>query len=172
MKTYLKIAHFGSTHGLKGELRAQFLGDNLDDFTLYPKFYINEQEVKIEKFRQQKNVVVLKLKGVDDIDAAKKLIGKFLTVNRNDITLPEGRYYVDDLIGLSVIDADSGKIYGKVKEILQNAPTDVYVIESPEKDEKGKPKELLFPAIKDVLIETDLQQGFIKIKPLPGLFEG
>ena len=86
-------------------------------------------------------------------------------MNRNDYELSDNTWFIADLIGLDVVDADSGKHYGNVVEILQNAPKDVYVIKTPDF------KTLMFPSIPEVLIDTDITEGVIKIRPLEGLFE-
>jgi 16S rRNA processing protein RimM len=87
-----------------------------------------------------------------------------LYIDCEDYPLPENTWFIKDIIGLKVINADSGEVYGKVEEILQSAPKDVYVV----KAENGR--QLLFPAIPEVLIETDITEGIIKIRPLEGLF--
>jgi 16S rRNA processing protein RimM len=144
-----------------------FFGDSPDDLDTFPRFFLGREKkpAEIERWRAVKNVVVLKLAGVDSVEDAQKLIGQTLFICREDVTLPEGRWFVEDLLGMAVFDADDNHRYGAISDVLQNAPTDVYVIKTPEG------RELLFPAITDVLIETNVTERYMKIRPLPGLFE-
>ena len=107
----------------------------------------------------------LKIEGVNTAEEAQLLTGKMLYLDREDAELPEDTWFIADLIGLPVYDADSGRLYGKIDEILQNGPTDVYSI----KTEDGK--QLLFPAIPEVLIDVDVDGEKIVIRPLDGLFD-
>lgn len=167
LKKYLEIAKFTKTHGLKGEIKAVYYCDDPEELGEYGVLYLgNERKpLEIEEYRIIKNTVILKLKGFNDIEKAQTLIGKMLYIDRNDAELPPDTWFVQDLIGLEVIDADSGKVYGKVDDILQNAPTDVYSIKTEDN------KQLLFPSIPEVLIKTDIEAGFIYIRPLEGLFD-
>ncbi|MCL1866515.1 MAG: PRC-barrel domain-containing protein, partial [Oscillospiraceae bacterium] len=93
------------------------------------------------------------------------LVGEFLYVLREDFHLPDNTWFISDLIGLTVEDTDSGEVYGKVEEILQNAPKDVYVVRTPDGGS------LLFPSVPEVLTDVDINAGIIKIRPLNGLFD-
>ena len=104
-------------------------------------------------------------RGYDTLEQAQTLIGKILYIDRNDAELEEGLYFIQDIIGLTVKDADTGEVYGKVSEIYQNGAADVYSI----KKENGV--ELMFPCIDEVVKKIDVEGGEILIKPLPGLFD-
>ncbi len=86
-------------------------------------------------------------------------------MNRDDVELDEGVYYIQDIIGLVVKDIDSGEVYGKISEVYQNGATDVYSI----KKENGT--ELMFPYIDEVVKKIDIEAGEMLIKPLEGLFD-
>lgn len=166
-KRYLEAARLTKTVGLKGELRAQVLCDSVDvltDFELYMGKEHNRVAV-ISAVPVNDNMCKLKIEGVNTVEAAQKLVGQILYLDREDAELPEDSYFIADLIGLPVYDADSGRLYGKVREILQNGPTDVYLI----KTEEGK--ELMFPSIPEVLLNVDIENGKIEIRPLKGLFD-
>ena len=107
----------------------------------------------------------MKFEGVDVVEEAQKYIGKMLYMDREEVELPEDTWFIQDLIGLDVIDADNGRVYGKVDDVLQNGPTDVYSIRTPEG------KQLMFPSIPEILLETDIDGGKMIIRPLPNLFE-
>ena len=166
MKQYLEIGKITSVHGLKGEVKVNPWCDEpefLTDFdTLY---YKSATPVVIENARVQKNMVIMKIEGCDTIEEAQKLRNRILFMDRNDVELEEGTYFIQDLIGLTVIDNDSGKVYGKLSDISATGANDVYTITSDEG------KEFLIPAIPDVVIKTDIdkQQMFIHI--LDGLLD-
>lgn len=168
MKKYLEIGKLTKTQGLGGEIRMQFYCDGpevLDGLdTLY--FDKGRTPVGLIKSRHLKSdVCVVKLDCADTVEEAQKLVGRTLYADRNDFSLPEGTYFIDDMIGLEVIDADSGKIYGKVDDIYTNSPTDVYSVRTPDG------RQLMFPSIPDVVINRDIEGGKILIRPLEGLFE-
>lgn len=168
MKQYLEIGKLTKTQGLNGEMRMQFYCDSADVLgdmeTLY--FDKGKTPVKLISVRYVKNdVCVVKLGCADTVEDAQKYLGKTLYADRADFDLPEGVYFIDDLIGLDVIDADNGKSYGKIDEVLQNGPTDVYSLKTPDG------RQLMFPSIPEVVINRDIEGGKIVIRPLDGLFE-
>jgi 16S rRNA processing protein RimM len=166
-KIYLEIAKFTKPQGLKGHLRAQFFCDSPEVLRDFTEFYIGETKspIEITVTETRKGFAVLKILGIDDAANAEVLLGETLYIDKNDYPLPENTWFVSDLIGLTVVNADTGQIYGKVAEILQSAPKDVYLIKTP------GGAELMFPAIPEVLIDVDITSGIIKIRPLEGLFD-
>lgn len=167
-KQYLEMGKITKTQGLKGEVRMQYYCDSPEDLEEFNILYMGKDkvEVEIEKSRYLKSdVAVIKLKGVDTPEEAQKLIGKILYMNRDDVELPEDVWFIQDIIGLEVVDNDDGTVYGKVDEIYQNGGADVYSIKTPDGEQ------LMFPAIPEVLIKTDIDEGRIYIKPLEGLFD-
>lgn len=165
-KQFLEIGKIVSTSGVKGEVRVQHWSDSPDFLQSFDTLYFDggETPVTVERARSQKNIVVLKLRGVDDIDAANALRGKVLYANRNDIELGESTYFVQDLLGLTVVDADNpALVYGKLTEISPTGANDVYHV-----TQNGRT--VLVPAIRQVVIETDVDGGVMRIRPLEGLF--
>lgn len=166
-KRYLEAARLTKTVGLKGEMRAQVLCDDcslLTDFDLYLGRE-HKQVTVISAYPIANDMCKLKIEGVDTVEKAQPLVGSILYLDREDAELPEDTWFIADILGLPVYDADSGKLYGEVKEIMQNGPTDVYLIRA--KDGR----ELMFPAIPEVLINVDIDNGRLEIRPLKGLFE-
>ena len=167
-KQYLEMGKITKTQGLKGEVRMQYYCDSPDLVEEFDTLYMGKEktEVELEKSRYLKSdVAVIKIKGIDTPEAAQKLIGKMLYIDRDDVELPEDVWFIQDIIGLEVIDADDGTVYGKVDEIYQNGSADVYSVKTPDG------KNLMFPAIPEVLISTDIDEGKITIRPLEGLFD-
>ncbi len=167
MKQYLEIGKIVATQGLKGEVRAEAWCNTLDFLCDFDSLYLEggASQVEIEKSRPQKNVVIMKIRGIDTVEQAEKLKGKVLYINREDVELDEKSYFIEDLIGLEVIDNDNGGNYGKIVDVSQTGANDVYHI----KGEDGKLR--LIPAIADVVIETNIKDGFMKIHVLEGLFD-
>ena len=110
-------------------------------------------------------MVLLHLEGYDTPEQAETLRNQILYLNREDVELEEGTYFIQDLIGLDVIDADNGTAYGTLKDVLQTGANDVYVVQA----EGGK--ELLIPAIPDVIVETNIEEHCMKIRPLEGVLD-
>ena len=111
-----------------------------------------------------KNTVIMKLEGIDTPEDAEKLRNKLLYMHRDDLELDDDTYFIQDLIGLEVSDADSGKVYGKITDVMQTGANDVYVV-------TGGDREYLVPAIPDVVISTDIDAELMTIRPLDGLFD-
>lgn len=167
MEKYLEIAKIVSVHGLKGEVKAEPWCDSPEDLCRHKTLYFSkgDKEIRVKSARAQKNMAILKLEGVNSIEQAQKLRGSILYADRDSIHLPKGTYFVADLMGMTVEDFDSGKIYGKITMVTQTGANDVYHI----KDQNGKM--YYIPAIADVVKETDIESGVMKITPLRGLFD-
>ena len=105
------------------------------------------------------------LRGVDSVEKADALRGRVLYLDREDIQLEEGRYFLQDLIGLRVVDGRTGQEYGRLAEVLNTPANDVYRVV------KGE-KEYLFPAVPHMIQETSLEGGVIRVLPIPGIFDG
>ncbi len=167
MKQFLEIAKIVAVHGLRGEVRCQYYCDSAEVLCEFDELYFDKGKtaVKIERAYPHKNVVIMRLEGVDSIEKAQPLVGKMLYLDRNDAELEEGLYFVQDIIGLTVKDADSGKVYGKITEVYQNGASDVYSIKQPDGSE------LMFPCIDEVVLKTDIEAGEMLIRPLKGLFD-
>ena len=109
-------------------------------------------------------MVLLKLEGVDTPEAAQALRGRVLWLDREEDTLEEGQYYIQDLIGLSVEDADTGERYGILRDVTETGANDVYHVAFPD----GRVQ--LVPAIPQVIAKIDIDGGKMLIRPLEGLF--
>lgn len=167
-KKYLEIGKIVSVHGIKGEVRVQPWCDSGEFLTEFDQLYFKkgEEKLEIESARVQKNIVIMKIKGIDDRNAAQLLRNKILYMDRDDVQLEEGSYFIQDLLGLQVIDFDHPETeYGKICDITQTGANDVYHILG--RDQKV----VLIPAIPDVIKEIDLENEIIKITPLKGLFD-
>lgn len=164
-KRYLEAARLTKTVGLKGEMRAQVLCDGCDILTGFDLYLGRERKPVrvISAYPVANDMCKLKIEGVDTVEKAQAVIGSVLYLDREDAELPKDTWFIADVLGLPVYDVDTGELYGEVKEVMQNGPVDVYLI-------KGK-RELMFPAVPEVLINVDIENEKIEIRPLKGLFD-
>ena len=109
-------------------------------------------------------VVLIAFKGIDSIENAEKLRNRTIYIDRNDADLPEGRYFIDDLIGCHVFDADSGAEYGVISDVSQTGANDVWHIQ------KGG-KEYLLPAVEEVIATVSPAEERVEIRPMKGIFD-
>lgn len=166
MKQYLEIGKIVSVFGLKGEIKIQPWCDSPDFLCEFDTlFWKSGTPVEVERARVQKNIVIMKIKGCDTVEEAQKLRNRVLYMDRDDVELEEGAYFIQDLIGLRVVDAGSGIEYGLLTDVSETGANDVYHIKSPEG------KLFYIPAIPDVVKETNIEDGVMKITPLEGLFD-
>lgn len=167
MQEYFEIGQIVNTYGIKGFLKVVPYTDDMRKFEKLKTIEINKKgtltKYEIEEVKYSKNTVLLKLKGIDDINEAEKYKNCYIRINRSDNEqLPEDTYYIVDLIGLEVITVD-GKILGKVQDIFSTGSNDVYVV----KDELGK--QILLPAIESVIKEINLDAQKITVELIEGL---
>lgn len=168
MKRFLETGKIVATQGIRGEVRVQYYSDTPEVLCDFDVLYLDHGKtpLKILRAYPHKNVVIMKIEGIDLIEQAQPLIGKIIYIDREDTELEDGLYFIQDIIGLEVKDIDTGKVYGKITDVYQNGAADVYSI----KQTDGS--ELMFPCIDEVVIKTDIENGEMLIRPLPGLFEG
>lgn len=165
-KEYLEAGKIVTTHGIKGEVKIMPYCDSPELLCEFDRLFIgkNHEEIIVERSRVFKNMVIAKLEGIDTPETAEKLRNKLLYMHRDDLELDEDTYFIQDLIGIEVADADTGFVYGTISDVMQTGANDVYVI-------KGSDREYLVPAIADVVVSTDLGGNLMKIRPLDGLFD-
>lgn len=164
---YFEIGQIVNTFGIKGMVKVNPFTDDISKFEEMDTILVdkkgNLQEMEIEEVKYSKNQVLLKLKGIETIEEAEKYRNCYLKLPREKAKkLPEGTYFIADLIGLEVY-TDEGSLLGKVDDIYNSGASDIYVI----KDELGK--QILLPAIKEVIKEVDLEQEKITVHLLNGL---
>lgn len=160
----LECGKIVSTHGVRGEIKINPWCDGPDFLCEFEELYLKDGRVlELERARVHKNCVIAKVAGIDSIESAMPYINAVVYLNKEDVELPDGTYFIADLIGLSVVNYDTGRIYGKITDVMQTGANDVYTVTSEEGD-------TLIPAISDVVMETDLEAGELRIRPLEGLF--
>ena len=155
------------TFGIKGMVKVVPFTDDIKRFNDLKKVYVEnkkkKEEYEIEQVSYHKNMVILKFKGIDKIEDAEKLRDSYLKINREDaVPLEENSYFIVDLIGLDV-ETQEGNLLGKLEDIYNTGSNDIYVV----KDELGK--QILLPAISDVIKKVDLESKKIIVHLLKGL---
>ncbi len=164
---YLEAGKIVSVFGIKGEVNVQCWCDSPELLCQFNTLYYKSlTPVEIEHSRPKKNnMVTMKIKGVDTPEDAQTLRNRILYLDREELELPKGSYFIQDLIGMSVEDSTTGEVYGKISDVSETGANDVYHI----KTEEGKI--LLVPAIPQVVDSVDLENDIMKITPLEGLFD-
>ena len=167
MTKYLEIGQIVNTFGIKGMVKIKPFTDDINRFDKLEKVYIKnkdgKKEYQIQEVKYHKNMVLMKLEGIDTLEQADILRQSYLLVNREDEEpLEEGVYYIVDLIGLEVY-TDENVFLGNVDDIFNTGSNDIYVVK------EGKGKQILLPGIPEVLKNVDLEKGKITVHLIPGL---
>lgn len=166
MTKYLEIGQIVNTFGIKGMVKIRPFTDDIRRFDRLKKVYIkknNVEEYEIEEVKYHKDMVLIKFKGIENLEQANLLRNYYLLINRDEEEpLEEGRYYIVDMLGIEVY-TDEGKKLGILDDIFNTGSNDVYVI----KDELGK--QILLPAIKEVIKQVDIENKKMIVHLIPGL---
>lgn len=163
----LEIGQIVNTFGIKGMVKVVPFTDDIRRFDNLKQVYIesknSKKEYQIEEVKYHKNMVLIKFKGIDKVEDAENLKNYYLKIDRKDaIPLKENSYYIVDLLGLEVY-TDENIFLGKLDDIFNTGSNDIYVV----KDEKGK--QILLPAISDVIKKVDMENKKIIVHLLNGL---
>lgn len=162
---YLRVGKIANTQGIKGEVRIIPLTDDVNRFSVLTHILIdNEKQVSldIEYVKQHKNFVLLKFKGIDSINEAEKFKGYYILIERsNAIKLPEGSFFIGDVIGLNVYTTNEDYI-GEVQDIIATGSNDVYVV-------SDGSKEILIPALKTIVKNISIEDRKIIVELPEGL---
>lgn len=169
MEQFFRVGVLTSTHGVHGEAKVFPTTDDSERFKDLKTVLLDtgkeHMELEIENVKFHKNMVILKFKGFDTIEAIERYKGKDLLVSReNAVKLKKNENYIADLLGLPVI-TDEGSTLGTLKDIMQTGANDVYVVET----ETGK--EILLPSIRECILDVDLDKGQILVHIMDGLLD-
>lgn len=169
-KPYLEVGQIVGTHGVRGEVKIHPWCDSAQFLCGFSVVYLDaagEKPLQVVRLRPHKNVVLGVFDGVDSMEKAEALRGKTVYIDRGDASLPDGTWFVQDLLGCKVVDIDTEVQYGTLSEVIPGThANDIWAV----KDAFGN--ETLMPAIPSVVLETDVESGIIRIRPLTGLFDG
>jgi 16S rRNA processing protein RimM len=157
LKETLNIGQIINTHGLKGELKIYPLTDDIRRFRKLKSVIIDDTVKNVTWCKIQNDKVIMKIEGIDSIEQAMLYKSKYLEIKREEaVKLPEGRYYVADILGCRVLDTDNLDL-GKVHDVIFTKNNDVYWV-------KGN-KELLIPVLDHIVVDINVEKKEIIIKP-------
>lgn len=166
-KKYLETGKIVGTHGIRGQLRVQPWCDSPEFICLFKKLYLDEngQEfLKVLSAKPHGNIVILTVGEIDSIEKAETFRNRVLYIDRKDVKLPKGRHFISDLLGCRVFDADTNQLLGVLSDVSETGANDVWHIKRGE-------KEYLIPSIPEVVIDVDIDNEIIVIRPLKGIFD-
>ena len=146
---YLEVGKITNVHGLMGEVRVQPWADS-------PDF------LQVERARVHKNMVILKLKDITDVNGALALRNAILYIDRKDADLPEGSFFLADLMGMEVRDAKNGAVLGKIADVLTLPANNVYVV-------RGGEREWMIPAVPEFVAEVNIDEDYMRVNLMEGL---
>ena len=164
---YLEAGRFNGTHGVKGALKAECWCDSFDVLASLKTVYLDKngkRALRVTRCVPYQDKALMFFEGYDSPEAAGVLKNRVFYAAREDLPLPEGSWFLADLIGMRVYDADSGRDYGKVRDVSENAASMLYEIE----DVNGKT--VYLPDVPEFVISIDEEKG-IAVRPVKGLFD-
>ena len=170
MEKLLKVGQIVNTHGIKGELRVYPLTDYKERFEELEWVYIesnNDNRFHIENIKYKNNLVILKIKGIDDLNQAEKFKTKYILIDRvNTRELPDDTYLIADLIGMEVY-SEENELLGIIKDVIQSSGNDIYEISK----HHDPDKRFLIPAVGEFIKEVNLERKIMVVKLVEGLME-
>lgn len=159
----IKIGKIVNAVGLKGEVKVYNYSDSEEVYARTPEIYAGDKLLQVQNVRMQKNMVILKLSGIDDRNAAEAAKGTELFITEADLPeLPEGQFYIRDLIGMEV-EEQGGSFHGVVTDVLQNTAQDIFEV----KRDDGKT--VLIPKVDAFVQKIDGKERLITVTLIEGL---
>ena len=161
---YLEVGKVTNVHGLMGEVKVQPWADSPEFLCQFKTLYVDEAHfpMTVQRARVHKNMVIIKFEGPTDVPSALSLRNAILYIDRSDVDLPEGAFFLADIYGLEVRDAATGEVLGKIADVLTLPANNVYVV-------KGGARELMIPAVPQFIAETNVEDGYIRVNLMEGL---
>lgn len=149
-----------NTHGVRGEVRIQPWADEADFLTRFRRFYIDAAEVKVRSCRVHKQMCIASLAGVEDVSAAMALKGKVIFINRDDVRLPAGTVFLQDILGARVVD-ETGAEIGVLEDVIPEPAASVLVV-------KGE-REFLIPDVPAFVLKKDADACIVTVRLIDGM---
>ncbi len=166
-KKYIECGKIINTHGCRGGLKTESWCDSPEILANFKRVFIKSgaeyHEHPVNKSAIFKQYVLFELGGIDDMDAAIALKGTVIYAAREDFCLGEDEYFIADIIGCDVVDADSGRVYGTLSEIINRGASDIYVVAT----DNG---EVMIPAVDEFVVKVQVGRA-VHIRPIGGMFD-
>lgn len=161
----IEIGKIVNAVGLKGEVKVYNYSDSADIYMETQCLHTENEILEVEGVRLQKNTVIVKFAGIDDRNASEAMKGKILYITEEDLPeLPEGQFYVRELIGMTVVKS-GGEILGKVTDVIQNTAQDIFEVE------KKDGEKFLLPKVDEFVKNIDADKRMIEVSLIEGLME-
>lgn len=161
----IQIGKIVNVVGLKGEVKVYNYSDSEDAYNRVDHIYAEDEIFEIEKVRMQKNMLIIKFKGVDDRNTSEAMKGKTLYITDEDLPkLPPGQFYVRDLIGMTVVETN-GEVLGTVTDVIQNTAQDIFEVE------KKDGKRFLIPKVDEFVKNIDEEKRIVEVRLIEGLID-
>lgn len=162
----IKIGRIVNAVALRGEVKVYNYAGYKERYEEVDRIIVDDKAYRIEKVRYQQLMVILKLEGVDDRNGAEALKNKDVFITEDDLLeLPEDTFYIRDLIGMTVEDAETEELVGTLKDVLQPSSQDVYVVAR----EEGS--DVMIPAVSEFIKEVNLETRTIRVKLIEGMVD-
>lgn len=157
---YIEAGEIVNTHGVRGEVKILPWTDSAEFLARFRTLYIDGAAVRVRSSRVHKGAVLASLEGVEDVNAAMRLKGRRVYIDREDAKLPLGGYFIQDIIGAEVVTED-GESIGRLAEVIDAPASMVYVV-------RGE-RERLIPAVPEFILRTDADAGVITVRLIEGM---
>lgn len=159
-KQYIEAGRIVNTHGVAGEVKIEVWLDSPQFLKSFKRCFIDKREVKLLSGRVHKGFLIAKLEGVEDVNAAMAMKGRTVFIDRADARLPKGAFFLQDIIGASVVD-EQGREIGKLTDVMETPASNVYVV-------RGETEHLI-PAVPEFIMSTDAENGIITVHLIEGM---
>ena len=160
MKQYVEAGRIVNTHGVTGEVKIEVWLDSPAFFKTFKRLFINGAEKKILSAREHKQFIIARLEGVEDLNAAMALKGKTVEILRADAHMKDGEFFVQDILGFTVVDED-GHTVGKLVDAFETPASMLYVV-------RGE-SEHLIPAVREFILGIDAEKEQIRVHLIEGM---
>lgn len=164
---YIECAKIINTHGCRGGLKLESWCNTPQELAKLKRVYLSDGKSyvghKVKSASVFKQFVLMDVDGVEDMDTALALKNKLLYADRADFTLKKGEFFIVDIIGTDVIDADSGKVYGKLTDVINRGASDIYVVDT-------AVGERMIPVVDEFIVRVEPRHG-VFVKTIPGLLD-
>lgn len=159
-KQYLEAGRIVNTHGVRGEVRIEPWADDAAFLTRFKRFYMDGAPIRVRSARVHKNMVIALLEGVEDVNAAMDLKGRVIFIDRNDVRLPKGKVFLQDILGARVV-TEEGEDIGLLEDVMEAPAASVLVV-------RGE-REILIPDVPAFVLSKDADKGVVTVRLIEGM---
>ena len=159
-KQYLEAGRIVNTHGVRGEVRIEPWADDAAFLTRFKRFYMDGAPIRVRSARVHKNMVIALLEGVEDVNAAMALKGRVIFIDRNDVRLPKGKVFLQDILGARVV-TEEGEDIGLLEDVMEAPAASVLVV-------RGE-REILIPDVPAFVLSKDADKGVVTVRLIEGM---